>query len=92
MLDFDHCGLADQASDVGTFLASLRQRSHGRLEAPFLDAYVRETGDDGCRERAEWYQSVALLRKALRAFARSPRSPIPERLAVEGLACLEGLR
>lgn len=92
LLDFDHCGLADQASDVGTFLASLRQRGNARLEAPFLDAYVRETGDDDCRARAAWYQSVALLRKALRAFARSPRSPIPERLAIEGLACLEGLR
>jgi hypothetical protein len=92
LLDFDHCGLADPVSDVGTFLASLRQRGHVRLEAPFLDAYVRETGDDGSRQRAVWYQSIALLRKALRAFARSPRSPVPQRLAVEGLACLEGSR
>jgi hypothetical protein len=92
LLDFDHCGLADPASDVGTFLASLRQRSHARLEAPFLDAYTQIAGDDGGRQRAVWYQSVALLRKALRAFARSPRSPVPQRLAAEGLACLEGLR
>jgi hypothetical protein len=92
LLDFDHCGLADPVSDVGTFLASLRQRGHARLEAPFLDAYVQETGDSGCRHRAAWYQSIALLRKALRAFARSPRSPVPQRLAVEGLACLEGSR
>ena len=27
LLDFDHCGLADPASDVGTFLAALRHRA-----------------------------------------------------------------
>ena len=27
LLDFDHCGLADPASDVGTFLASLRRHA-----------------------------------------------------------------
>ena len=89
LLDFDHCGLADPASDVGTFLASLRQRSNARLEAPFLEAYASASNDAEVRRRAVWYQSVALLRKALRAFARSPRSPVPRRLAVEGLACLE---
>ncbi len=88
LLDFDHCGLADPASDVGTFLATLRQRSHAALEGPFLDAYTRVTDHDSGRQRAAWYQSVALLRKALRAFARSPRSPEPHRLAVEGLDCL----
>ena len=88
LLDFDHCGLADPASDVGTFLATLRQRSHASLETPFLDAYTRAAADESGRERAVWYQSVALLRKALRAFARSPRSPVPQRLALEGLACL----
>ena len=92
LLDFDHCGLADQASDVGTFLATLRQRSHAGLEAPFLDAYTRAGGDESGRQRAHWYQSVALLRKALRAFARSPRSPVPQRLAVEGLECLGAVR
>src|SRR5436309_10974875 len=40
LLDFDHCGLADPASDAGTFLASLRQRSRRPLEQPFLDAYA----------------------------------------------------
>lgn len=88
LLDFDHCGLADPASDVGTFLASLRQHSHAALETPFLDAYTRAAGDGDGRQRAVWYESVALLRKALRAFSRSPRSPVPQRLAVEGLDCL----
>lgn len=56
LIDFDHCGLADPASDVGAFLASLRKnevmaalRSHRpasppppfrELETGFLDAYV----------------------------------------------------
>jgi aminoglycoside phosphotransferase (APT) family kinase protein len=92
LLDFDHCGLADPASDVGTFLATLRQRSLAGLEVPFLDAYTRAVADESGRQRAHWYQSVALLRKALRAFARSPRSPVPRRLAIEGLECLGAVR
>jgi hypothetical protein len=35
------------------------------------------------RLRVAWYEAVALLRKAARAFARSPRSPLPAAL-VEG--------
>jgi hypothetical protein len=89
LLDFDHCGIADPASDVGTFLASLRQRSRRALEDPFLDAYVRAMPNDpDVADRARWYMSAALLRKALRAFARSPRSPVPGILAVEGNECL----
>jgi hypothetical protein len=89
LLDFDHCGVADPASDVGTFLASLRQRSRRALEAPFLEAYVAAVpADPTVADRARWYMSAALLRKALRAFARSPRSPVPGILAVEGHECL----
>jgi hypothetical protein len=90
LLDFDHCGLADPASDVGTFLASLRQRARRPLEQPFLDAYETSASPDATlRVRAGWYESVALMRKALRAFARSPRSPVPASLAHEGFECLE---
>jgi hypothetical protein len=90
LLDFDHCGVADPASDVGTFLASLRQRDRGALEEPFLRAYLAAAGsDDGMADRARWYEAVALTRKALRAFARAPRSPIPGILAGEALRCLE---
>ena len=88
LLDFDHCGLADPATDAGTFLASLRQRSRRPLEQPFLDAYAAAVRDPGLRPRVLWYESVALLRKALRAFARSPRSPVPGLLAAEGRECL----
>jgi phosphotransferase family enzyme len=99
LLDFDHCGLADPAGDVGNFAASLRQMdakqvldAHGsaasaersrwlaRMERSFLDQYERERqGDVGpaFRERVAWYERTALLRKAIRAFARSPRSPLP---------------
>ena len=88
LLDFDHCGLADPASDAGTFLASLRQRSRRPLEQPFLDAYAGAVSDAAFPTRALWYESVALLRKALRAFARSPRSSVPDLLAAEGHECL----
>lgn len=89
LLDFDHCGVADPASDVGTFLASLRQRSREALEGAFLHAYAEAVAEADIAERARWYESVALLRKALRAFARSPQSPVPGILAAEGLKCLE---
>ena len=90
LLDFDHCGLADPASDVGTFLASLRQRTRGALEAPFFETYAsRVHAGSALRDAVAWYESVALLRKALRAFARAPRSPVPALLAREGLRGLE---
>jgi len=86
LLDFDHCGLADPASDVGTFLAALRHRAivgaapgAHRLPAAFLGAYQAAAGP-GITTAARWYEAVALVRKALRAFARSPRSPLPAAL------------
>jgi aminoglycoside phosphotransferase (APT) family kinase protein len=97
ILDFDHCGMADPATDIGTYLATLRQlglwqslRSGGTpqaaarsrwlrsLEDRFLDAYTDASGfSPGFRLRATWYEAVALMRKALRGFARSPRSSMP---------------
>lgn len=102
LLDFDHCGVADPASDVGSFLASLRQAgARGRfapspgsgrpglleaLAAAFLRAYL----DDGRHHpaaafsaRARWYEAVALERKALRAYSRSPDSALPTLLVRE---------
>ena len=111
ILDFDHCGMADPANDVGTFLATLRQlgirqslKARGsaaavarsrwlvELERRFLEAYcaASERGP-GFRSRATWYEAVALLRKALRAFGRSPRSPMPAALADEAWHCLAAL-
>lgn len=101
LLDFDHCGLADPACDVGTFLATLRQlhlkQTSGTgggsgllaLEDDFLRTYL--AADGGGRDlaaRARWYESVALIRKALRAYARAPRSPLPPLLAEAAHACL----
>ena len=109
LLDFDHCGMADAATDVGTYLASLRQRAvqqgsetRGRaagrkswllaLEGAFLDEYCRASGSgEAFRLRASWYEAVALLRKAYRAFARSPRSPLPLALVDEGWRTLANL-
>ena len=111
LLDFDHCGMADPAADVGNFLATLRQlgvqqaltqreptqgaaqqqRLHS-LEEQFLAEYLatRACHPDFHR-RATWYQAVALLRKALRSFSRSARSPLPALLVQEAWRCLAGL-
>jgi len=106
LLDLDHCGLSDQAGDVGPFLASLRQlavkqRATARrlppvdlaeLAAVFRTTYLRHVGDEGMRSRILWHEAVALQRKALRAFARAPRSPLPAALVAEGHRCLDQLR
>ncbi|MEZ4712551.1 MAG: aminoglycoside phosphotransferase family protein [Caldilineaceae bacterium] len=109
LLDFDHCGMADPASDVGNFLATLRQMGIKQilkqrdpalvaawqqwlatLEKAFLDAYVASRGcPANFRQRAAWYQAQALLRKALRSFARSTRSPLPGLLVQEAWCVLE---
>jgi aminoglycoside phosphotransferase (APT) family kinase protein len=110
LLDLDSCGRADPAGDVGTFLATLRQRAARRLLArrtgpsgaasatalagEFLRAYLEGTPS---RERAElrrrivWYEAVALERKALRCFARAPRSPLTAALVDLGHARLDDL-
>jgi hypothetical protein len=105
LLDLDHVGIADQAVDVGTFLASLRQqalrhrRTPGRpddgaldvLAADFLDTYVRARGADDQLARIQWHVAVALERKALRAFARAPGSWLPGLLVDEANVCLDRL-
>jgi hypothetical protein len=96
LVDFDHCGIADPASDIGTFVAALRRRTRTGLTPPpgepdlaadFLSAY-EQSARDGGTARVRWYEAVALTRKALRAFARSPRSPLPAALAAEAARCL----
>jgi aminoglycoside phosphotransferase (APT) family kinase protein len=104
LLDFDHCGMADPAADVGNFLATLRQlgirqalkqrQPHTQrlaaLEELFLTEYLAARPcHANFRLRATWYQAVALLRKALRSFARSPRSPLPALLVEEAWRCLQ---
>jgi aminoglycoside phosphotransferase (APT) family kinase protein len=97
ILDFDHCGMADPATDIGTYIATLRQlgihqalKARGgaaaaaradwlrALEDRFLEEYCVQSGyGEPFRLRAIWYEAVALMRKALRGFARAPRSPMP---------------
>lgn len=106
LMDLDHLGISDQAADVGTFLASLRQltvRDHltGRradrsgvmaeLSEVFLETYLQTRGDDRVRARIRWQEGVALERKALRAFARAPRSPLASALVTEAHRCLDRL-
>ena len=110
LMDLDHLGVSDQAADVGTFLASLRQvvvrdsvtgRTVGRtddrsgvlteLSELFLETYLQTRGGDRGRARIRWQEGVALERKALRAFARAPRSPLASALVREAHRCLDGL-
>lgn len=111
ILDFDNCGMADPASDVGTYMATLRQlgvwqslRANGSsaaqarkvwlraLEDRFLDEYCTVAKEGACfRHRAIWYEAVGLTRKAIRAFARSPRSLMPSAQVEEAWRCLETL-
>lgn len=108
LLDFDHCGIADPAADVGNFLATLRQEGAKQalrqrnaaavaryqqwlamLEEQFLKAYLAARPcHPAFRQRALWYQAVALLRKALRSFSRSSHSPLPGLLVREAWECL----
>ena len=108
LLDLDHCGISDQAGDVGTFLASLRQLAVRRLTAKarpalavdlldlaaiFRSTYLRHfDGDEGLPARIPWHEAMALQRKALRAFARAPRSPLTAALVAEGHRCLAQLK
>ncbi|MGH3851881.1 MAG: phosphotransferase family protein, partial [Pseudonocardiaceae bacterium] len=92
LLDFDHCGIADPAGDVGAFTAALRKaavvssqtgRSY-QLEREFLETYLNHAANqEALAARANWHQAASLVRKALRAFARAPRSPLAEALAGE---------
>lgn len=96
LMDLDHLGLSDPAADVGTFLASLRQiqvrrslrRPSHRTGAPvallaqvFLAAYREARGGGLDAGSVNWHEAAALERKALRAFARAPASPLPLALA-----------
>lgn len=104
LLDLDHLGVSDQAADVGTFLASLRQRAlrttRGRsdrsgalsaLATSFLRSYLEARADDSTLPRIRWQEAVALERKALRAWARAPGSPMAGGLVREANTCLDRL-
>jgi len=104
MLDLDHLGVSDQAADIGTFLATLRQQRLRRSMSSttlsrsdptadqatwFLEAYLSVRGDRIDRNRIRWQEAVALQRKALRAFSRAPRSPLARALVAESNHCLD---
>ena len=104
LLDLDHLGVSDQAADVGTFLASLRQlalrRARGRsarigamsaLATCFLRSYLEAREDDTSLPRIRWQEAVALERKALRAWARAPGSTLVGGLVREANTCLDRL-
>jgi hypothetical protein len=90
LLDFDHVGAAEPALDVGSFVASCRPPG-APAGGAFLAAYVAATGaGEDLREPVAWYQALALLTKAERAFARSWRSPAPAALLADAWRSLDG--
>jgi len=111
LLDLDHLGLADAASDVGNFVASLQQQAlrgpftasaslpdpaaldaADTVAAWFLTTYASAAGaraGDDLADRADLYVAVALMRKALRAFARAPLSALPRRYVGQGHRVLD---
>jgi hypothetical protein len=106
LLDLDHLGTGDQAGDVGTFAATLAQlavrhelagaptahrRAMAALEQAAVDTYLERRALPGLRPRVDWHIAVALERKALRAFARAPLSPLATALAGEGHRRLDSL-
>ena len=69
-------------------------RAQAALAEAFLDQYVEAAGggaDVELRRRIAWYEAVALERKALRCFARAPRSPLTRALVEHGHARLDRL-
>jgi aminoglycoside phosphotransferase (APT) family kinase protein len=69
-------------------------RAQAALAEGFLDQYVEAAGggaDVELRRRIAWYEAVALQRKALRCFARAPRSPLTRALVEHGHARLDRL-
>jgi hypothetical protein len=62
------------------------------VKQQFLEAYFQSSGSpSGLLERAAWYEAVGMLRKAIRAFERSPFSPLPAALLGEAWKGLEKL-
>jgi hypothetical protein len=73
--------------------ALARQRWLAELEQHFLDEYCAASGFvPAFRQRVAWYESIALLRKGLRSFARSPLSPLPTALVAAAETCLGELQ
>jgi hypothetical protein len=60
------------------------------VKQQFLDAYCASSKDPpGFKLRAIWYESVGLLRKAIRSFERSPFSLIPPALIADAKNLLD---
>ena len=55
----------------------------------FATVYSKSHGRSCSSAGSRWHEVVALQRKALRSFARSPKSPLPAALVEEGHRCLD---
>jgi thiamine kinase-like enzyme len=102
--DFNSACLGDPAIDVGSFMASLHQKSvfKGRndlrqLATYFLSEYQARLPEHRVADRAHLFLSASLVRKALQAFERWPYDygqagpdSLPVLLLQEAAACLAG--
>ncbi len=61
------------------------------LELAFVQTYMERRAVAVTQSMICWHTAIALERKALRAFARAPRSPLPQALAGEGQQYLDAL-
>jgi hypothetical protein len=95
------CDIGDFTAALRQLSAREAVRARGRrvaspdlrlhvIEECFLAHYrERNDSDPGLPARVAWYQALALLRKAIRGFQRSPLSPLPALLVDESWRCLE---
>ena len=65
--------------------------SRGGVPRRSMSRQREEEPDVELRRRIAWYEAVALERKALRCFARAPRSPLTRALVEHGHARLDRL-
>jgi len=71
--------------------AAARLAQLAALELAFVQTYMERRAVAVSQSMICWHTAIALERKALRAFARAPRSPLPRALAGEGQQYLDAL-
>ena len=104
VVDFDWASLGDPAIDVGNFMGNLHNKAvvkvdnaFRQLAAHFLSEYQARLPEHRVAERVHLFVSASMVRRALRAFERSPADYgqagsdwLPALLLQEAAACLAG--
>ena len=96
-VDFDLVSVGDPALDVGSFLAHIREHDVwsgvgelGRLSSHFLAEYESRNPENELIPRARLFESLDLLRMAIRAFLAAPYSYAKKQAASRPVQLLEG--